>query len=60
MKTQFVLGALEQAIRQRKTPDNKDLVQHSDRRPYGLTVFAYSRDVTEGIASGSFAGMFHA
>ena len=36
MKTQFVLDALEQAIRQRKTPDNKDLVQHSDRPSHGL------------------------
>lgn len=30
MKTQFVLDALEQAIWQRKTPDNKILVHHSD------------------------------
>jgi putative transposase len=31
MKTQFVLDALEQAIWQRKRPDNKSLVYHSDR-----------------------------
>ena len=31
MKTQFVLDALDQAICQRKTPDNKSLVHHSDR-----------------------------
>jgi len=30
MKTQFVLDALDQAIWQRKTPDNKSLVHHSD------------------------------
>ncbi len=30
MKTQFVIGASEQAIWQRKTPDNKALVHHSD------------------------------
>ena len=35
MKTQFVLDALEQAIWQRKTPDNKDLVHHSDRPSHG-------------------------
>lgn len=31
LKTQFVLDALDQAIWQRKTPDNKSLVHHSDR-----------------------------
>jgi len=31
MKTQFVLDALDQAIWQRKTPDNKASVHHSDR-----------------------------
>jgi hypothetical protein len=35
MKTQFVLDALEQAIWQRKTPDNKSLVHHSDRGSQG-------------------------
>jgi len=35
MKTQFVLDALDQAIRQRKTPDNKSLMHLSDRgTPY--------------------------
>ena len=36
MKTQFVLDALDQAIWQRKTPDNKSLVHHSDRPSHGL------------------------
>jgi len=36
MKTQFVLDALEQAIWQRKMPDNKALVHHSDRPSHGL------------------------
>ena len=31
IKTQFVLDALEQAIWQRKTQDNKSLIHHSDR-----------------------------
>lgn len=31
MRTQLVLDALDQAIWQRKTPDNKSLVHHSDR-----------------------------
>jgi hypothetical protein len=35
MKTQFVLDALEQAIWQRKTSDNKSLVHHSDRGSQG-------------------------
>ena len=35
MKTQFVLDALDQAIWQRKTPDNKSLVHHSDRGSQG-------------------------
>ena len=35
MKTQFVLDALEQAIWQRKTQDNKSLVHHSDRGSQG-------------------------
>ena len=38
MKTQFVLDALEQAIWQRKTPDNKDLVHHSDRGSQYLSI----------------------
>jgi len=36
MKTQFVLDALDQAIWQRKTPDDKDLVHHSDRPSHGF------------------------
>jgi transposase InsO family protein len=36
MKTQFVLDALDQAIWQRKTPDNKSLVHHSDRPSHGF------------------------
>ena len=31
MKTQFVLDALDQAIWQRKTLNNKSLIHHSDR-----------------------------
>ena len=38
MKAQFVLDALEQAIWQRKTPDNKDLVHHSDRGSQYLSI----------------------
>mgnify|MGYP000552798541 CR=1 FL=1 len=38
MKTQFVLDALEQAIWQRKTPDNKALVHHSDRGSQYLSI----------------------
>ena len=38
MKTQFVLDALEQAIWQRKTPDNRDLVHHSDRGSQYLSI----------------------
>ncbi len=38
MKTQFVLDALDQAIWQRKTPDNKGLVQHSDRGSQYLSI----------------------
>ena len=38
MKTQFVLDALEQAIWQRKTPDNNSLVHHSDRGSQYLSI----------------------
>jgi putative transposase len=38
MKTQFVLDALEQAIWQRKTPDNKALIHHSDRGSQYLSI----------------------
>ena len=38
MKTQFVLDALEQAIWQRKTLDNKSLVHHSDRGSQYLSI----------------------
>jgi transposase InsO family protein len=38
MKTQFVFDALEQAIWQRKTPDNKSLVHHSDRGSQYLSI----------------------
>ena len=41
MKTQFVLDALEQAIWQRKTPDNKTLVHHSDRPFHSLKANRY-------------------
>ena len=38
MKTQFVFDAIEQAIWQRKTPDNKSLVHHSDRGAQYLSI----------------------
>ena len=38
MKTQFVLDALDQAIWQRKTPDNRTLVHHSDRGSQYLSI----------------------
>ena len=38
MKTQFVLDALDQAIWQRKTPDNKSLIHHSDRSSQYLSI----------------------
>jgi putative transposase len=38
MKTQFVLDALDQAIWQRKTQDNKSLIHHSDRSSQYLSV----------------------
>ncbi len=38
MKTQFVLDALNQAIWQRKTQDNKSLVHHSDRGSQYLSI----------------------
>ena len=38
MKTQFVLDALDQAIWQRKTKDNKSLVHHSDRGSQYLSI----------------------
>ena len=38
MKTQFVLDALDQAIWQRKTPDNKSLIHHSDRGSQYLSI----------------------
>jgi putative transposase len=38
MKAQFVLDALEHAIRQRKTADNNSLVHHSDRGSQYLSI----------------------
>lgn len=38
MKTQFVPDALEQAIRQRKTPDNDSLAHNSDRGSQYLSI----------------------
>lgn len=38
MKTQFVLDALDQAIWQRKTQDNKSLIHHSDRGSQDLSI----------------------
>ena len=38
MKTQFVLDGLDQAIWQRKPPDNRSLAHHSDRRSQYLPI----------------------
>ena len=38
MTTQFVLDALDQAIWQRKSPDNRSLVHHSDRGSQYLSI----------------------
>lgn len=38
MKTQFLLDALDQAIWQRKAPDNRSLVHHSDRGSQYLSI----------------------
>ncbi len=38
MTTKFVLDALDQAIWQRKTPDNRSLVHHSDRGSQYLSI----------------------
>ena len=38
MKTQFVLDALDQAIWQRKMPDTKSLVHHSDGGSQHLSI----------------------
>jgi putative transposase len=46
MKTQFVLDALDQAIWQRKTPDNNSLVHHSDRGSQYLSI-KYTERLTE-------------
>ena len=49
MKTQFVLDALEQAIWQRKTSDNKSLVHHSDRGSQYLSIKYTERLAEEEI-----------
>lgn len=46
MKTQFVLDALDQAIWQRKTPDNKSLIHHSDRGSQYLSI-KYTKRLAE-------------
>ena|GEM_PF-2155200 len=38
LRTKFALDALEQAIWQRKTKDNKDLVHHTARRSQCLSI----------------------
>ena len=43
LKTQFVLDAPEQAIRQRKTQDNNAFVHHSDRRSQYLSIKSTER-----------------
>jgi transposase InsO family protein len=49
MATQFVLDALEQAIWQRKTPDNKELIHHSDRGSQYLSIKYTERLIEVGI-----------
>nr|WP_255200241.1 IS3 family transposase [Sulfitobacter sp. HGT1] len=49
MATQFVLGALDQAIWQIKTPDNNALVHHSDRGSQYLSIKYTDRLVEFGI-----------
>jgi putative transposase len=49
MSTQFVLDALDQAIWQRKTVMNKDLIHHSDRGAQYLSIKYTERLAEEGI-----------
>ncbi|XOY55986.1 MAG: IS3 family transposase [Rhodobacterales bacterium] len=49
MATQFVLDALDQAIWQRKAPDNNALVHHSDRGSQYLSIKYTERLVEFGI-----------
>jgi transposase InsO family protein len=49
MATQFVLDALEQAIWQRKTPDNNALIHHSDRGSQYLSIKYTERLIEVGI-----------
>ena len=49
MATQFVLDALDQAIWQRKTPDNNALVHYSDRGSQYLSIKYTERLVEVGI-----------
>lgn len=49
MATQFVLDALEQAIWQRKTHDNKELIHHSDRGSQYLSIKYTERLIEVGI-----------
>ena len=49
MAAQFVLDALEQAIWQRKTPDNKVLIHHSDRGSQYLSIKYTERLIEVGI-----------
>jgi transposase InsO family protein len=49
MSTQFVLDALDQAIWQRKTHRNKDLIHHSDRGSQYLSITYTERLAEAGI-----------
>lgn len=49
ISTRFVLDALNQAIFQRKTPTNKDLVHHSDRGARYLSITCAERLAEAGI-----------
>jgi transposase InsO family protein/transposase-like protein len=49
MSTQFVLDALDQAIWQRKTHKNRDLIHHSDRGSQYLSIIYTERLAEAGI-----------
>ena len=49
MATQFVLDALDQAVWQRKTRDNNDLIHYSDRGSQYLSIKYTERLVEAGI-----------
>ena len=60
MATQFVVDALEQAIWQRKAPDNTALIHHSDRGSQYLSIKHKERLIEVGIdpSVGTVGGSF--